>query len=96
MIVYREEYGGHKYSFSPSEIGIIKTLPYNELIGDVRTILGYVVKVKPTYDEEGNELTPAIFSNNYKVDVKWHNEEQPKEWEKYEIKDITNVIHKYS
>lgn len=96
MIVYKEEYGGHKYSFKPSEIDIIDTLPYNELVGDVRTILGYVIKEKATYDEDGNELTPPVYSNNYKVDIKWHNEEQLPEWEKYEIKGITNVIHRYS
>lgn len=37
--------------------------------------LGYLVQVPATFDEEGNELTPAVLSDKYSVDVLWNKEE---------------------
>lgn len=39
--------------------------------------LGYLVKVAATFDEEGNELTPAVLSDKYSVDVLWNKDELP-------------------
>ena len=36
--------------------------------------LGYIVKVKGVYDEQGNEITAPVFSNKYAVDVSWNSE----------------------
>ena len=36
--------------------------------------LGHIVTTPATMDEEGNELTPAILSDNYSVDVLWQGE----------------------
>ena len=33
--------------------------------------LGFLVKTPATFDENGNELTPTIFSDKYSVDVLW-------------------------
>ena len=33
--------------------------------------LGHIVTTPATMDEEGNELTPAVLSDNYSVDVLW-------------------------
>lgn len=37
--------------------------------------LGYLVQVPATFDEEGNELTPAVLSDKYSVDVLWNESE---------------------
>ena len=36
--------------------------------------LGNLVEVAGTYDEEGNELTAPVLSDNYSVDVMWDGE----------------------
>jgi FlaG/FlaF family flagellin (archaellin) len=43
--------------------------------------LGYLVQVPATFDEEGNELTPAVLSDKYSVDVLWNADELPKDEE---------------
>ena len=42
--------------------------------------LGNIVVTKGTYDEEGNELTPPVLSDNYHVDVLWNGEPDP-DWD---------------
>ena len=34
-------------------------------------MLGHIVTTPATYDDEGNELTPAVLADNYSVDVLW-------------------------
>ena len=34
-------------------------------------MLGHIVTTAATYDEEGEELTPAVFAKKYSVDVLW-------------------------
>ena len=36
--------------------------------------LGYIVKAKGVYDEQGNETTAPTFSDKYAVDVSWDGE----------------------
>ena len=36
--------------------------------------LGHIVVTEGTYDDEGNELTPPVLSDNYCVDVLWNGE----------------------
>ena len=36
--------------------------------------LGHLVVTEATYDEEGEELTPAVLADNYSVDVLWDGE----------------------
>ena len=36
--------------------------------------LGHIVTTHPTYDDNGDELTAAVFSTNYHVDVLWDGE----------------------
>lgn len=84
-----------KYSFKKEEVEIIDTLPKTKYDSIVK--LGYIVKEKGEYDEEGNEIKAPVLSNEYKVDVIWRSGKQPSEWEKYEIKEeINNVIHTFS
>lgn len=47
--------------------------------------IGYIVLEQGTYDEEGNELTPPIFSDKYSVDVIWVNGKD-KDWKDKRIK----------
>lgn len=84
-----------KYSFKKEEVEIIDTLPKTKYDSIVK--LGYIVKEKGEYDEEGNEIKAPVLSNEYKVDVIWRSGKQPSEWEKYEIKEeINNVFHEFS
>ena len=45
-------------------------MPHNHSI--VR--LGHIVTTPATYDDDGNELTAAVLSSNYHVDVMWDGE----------------------
>ena len=36
--------------------------------------LGHIVTTPATYDDDGNELTAAVLSDNYSVDVLWQGE----------------------
>ena len=36
--------------------------------------LGYIVVTEGTYDEDGNELTPPVLSDDYHIDVLWDGE----------------------
>ena len=36
--------------------------------------LGHIVVTEGTYDDEGNELTPPVLSDNYSIDVLWNGE----------------------
>ena len=36
--------------------------------------LGHIVTTPATYDDDGNEETPAVLSDNYSVDVLWDGE----------------------
>ena len=36
--------------------------------------LGYIVTTAATYDDDGEELTPAVLADNYSVDVLWRDE----------------------
>jgi hypothetical protein len=36
--------------------------------------LGHIVTTPATYDDDGNELTAAVLSDNYSVDVLWDGE----------------------
>ena len=42
--------------------------------------LGNIVVTKGTYDDEGNELTPPVLSDNYHVDVLWNGAPDP-DWD---------------
>ena len=42
--------------------------------------LGHIVTTKGTYDDDGNELTPPVLSDNYHVDVLWNGEPDP-DWD---------------
>lgn len=35
------------------------------------SMLGHIVTAPATYDDDGNELTPAVLAANYSVDVLW-------------------------
>ena len=47
--------------------------------------LGNLVKTPATYDEEGNELTPAVLSTKWSVDILWEGEPMTTAFESYEV-----------
>jgi hypothetical protein len=52
--------------------------------------LGNITLSKATYDEDGNELTPAVHSDKYHIDVLWHDiDSHPYGWATYAI-DLDN------
>jgi len=56
--------------------------------------LGYLVTTPATYDEEGNELTPAIVSEVYAVDVHWKDVPN-QEWQQYLVWPTPMGIHSF-
>lgn len=47
--------------------------------------LGFLIVTPSVYDEQGEEITPPIFSDRYSVDVIWHNGKD-KDWKDQRIK----------
>ena len=56
--------------------------------------LGYLVDTPATYDEEGNELTAAVLSDVYAVDVYWDGEPLAS-WDQYIVWPVPMGIHSY-
>jgi hypothetical protein len=56
--------------------------------------LGYLTTTPATYDEEGNELTPAIVSDVYAVDVNWKDVPN-QEWQQYLVWPTPMGIHSF-
>ena len=53
--------------------------------------LGHIVVTEGTYDDEGNELTPPVLSDNYCVDMLWNGEPDPS-WEAQLVWPNPNVL----
>ena len=47
--------------------------------------LGNLVKTPATYDEDGNELTTAVLSSKWSVDILWEGEPMTTAFESYEV-----------
>ena len=47
--------------------------------------LGKPIQTPPTYDSDGNVITPTVWADGHKVDVMWKGEPNP-EWEQYVVK----------
>lgn len=58
------------------------------------TILGFILLVPATYDDEGNELTPPIYSDKYAVDIYWGSEALSS-WEPYIVWPTPMGVHTY-
>ena len=56
--------------------------------------LGYLVTTPATYDEEGNETSPAIVSEKYAVDVFWKDRPN-QEWQQYLVWPTPMGIHSF-
>ena len=46
--------------------------------------LGYIVVTEGTYDEDGNELTPPVLSDDYHIDMLWDGEPN-EDWDSFMI-----------
>ena len=58
--------------------------------------LGNVVVTPGEYDEDGNETTAPVLADNYSVDVLWQGiDQQPEDWEDYEITLEDNGVHTF-
>ena len=56
--------------------------------------LGYLTVTPATYDDEGNELTAAVLSDVYAVDVYWDGEPLAS-WDQYIVWPVPMGIHSY-
>ena len=84
-----------KYEFTPTQWATAKAkiTPTDEEGNEyydpakVRQVveLGNLVKTPATYDEEGNELTPAVLSTKWSVDILWEGEPMTTAFESYEV-----------
>jgi hypothetical protein len=101
-----------KYTFDSKEQaeGLINALPTYEEDGVVypnyrHTIvkLGYLAVKDGEYDEEGNEVTPPVYSNKYSVDVLWKDLElddngdlmYPEGWQQYLLTGLDSYMHEF-
>jgi len=84
-----------KYAFTPSQWSsasnkIQVTNEEGETTWDSSKVvavveLGNLVTTPATYDEEGNELTPAVLSTKWSVDILWEGEPMTTAFESYEV-----------
>jgi len=84
-----------KYEFTPTQWATAKakietTNEEGETYYDpakVRQVveLGNLVTTPATYDEEGNELTPAVLSSKWSVDILWEGEPLKTSFSSYEV-----------
>ena len=75
-----------KYEFNSKEQAQTKIADLEE--GHQHTIveLGHITTSPAVYDEEGNEVSPAIYSDKYHVDVLWQGiDSHPYGWATYAI-----------
>ena len=76
----------------------IATLPHDQEgnldCKHVVSKLGYVTITPATYDEDGNELTAAVLSEKYAVDVLWY-EQIDDTWEPFIVWPTPMGIHLY-
>lgn len=56
--------------------------------------LGKLVLERGEYDEDGNEIKPPVFTQNYCVDIIWHQSEleEFKEFEVYPENPLHNLL----
>ena len=47
--------------------------------------LGFIQLEPATFDSDGNELTPAVLTDKYCVDIVWHNNVQSENFASYEV-----------
>ena len=57
--------------------------------------LGNLVKTPATYDEEGNELTPAVLSTKWSVDILWEGEPLTTSFTSYEVWCAPMGVHTF-
>ena len=84
-----------KYEFTASQWQTAKNkIPLTDEEGNeyydpakVRQVveLGNLPTTPATYDEEGNELTPAVLSTKWSVDILWEGEPMTTAFESYEV-----------
>ena len=75
------KYTFRKYEFTNAEAAT-KAVAALGVDGETNTpthrhtiaMLGYIVTTAATYDDDGEELTPAQLADNYSVDVLWRDE----------------------
>jgi len=84
-----------KYAFTPSQWSsasnkIQVTNEEGETTWDASKVvavveLGNLVTTPAVYDEEGNETTPATYSDKYSVDILWKGEPLTTSFSSYEV-----------
>ena len=84
-----------KYAFTPSQWATAKakielTNEEGEAYYDPSKVvavveLGNLVVTPAVYDEEGNETTPATYSDKYSVDILWKDEPLTTSFSTYEV-----------
>jgi hypothetical protein len=84
-----------KYAFTPSQWSsasnkIQVTNEEGETTWDASKVvavveLGNLVTTPAVYDEEGNETTPATYSDKYSVDILWKDEPLTTSFSTYEV-----------
>jgi hypothetical protein len=63
-----------KYEFGSKSAATTKINALEEGHNHAIERLGYIVTTPATYDADGSELTAAVLSSNYHVDVMWDGE----------------------
>ena len=92
-----------KYAFSTSQWATAKAMiqttdDESNAIWDSSKVvavveLGNLVTIPAVYDEEGNETTPATYSDKYSVDILWKGEPLTTSFSSYEVWCATMGVH---
>ena len=59
--------------------------------------IGLLEVTAPTFDEDGEELTPSIMGTDYHCDIVWYDlEDHPYGWKSYSIDIDTEGLHVFA
>jgi hypothetical protein len=59
--------------------------------------IGLLEETAPTFDEDGEELTPSIMGTDYHCDMAWYGlEDHPYGWKSYSVEIESEGVHSFA
>ena len=59
--------------------------------------IGLLEETAPTFDEDGEELTPSIMGTDYHCDMAWYGlDDHPYGWKSYSVDIDTEGVHSFA
>jgi len=86
-----------KYAFNDKKQFDSKVESINEDIKFAVVEIGLLEETAPTYNEDGEELTPSIMGTDYHCDMAWYGlDDHPYGWKSYSVDIDTEGVHSFA